>query len=154
MNRWQRFRRLPQAEQGLFLAALFWLPLTSLSLGLVGVRRTVRLLERLGGAGRRAEQDDAAAHALTAARMVRAAARHGLVRATCLPCSLTLWRLLRRRGIPAELRIGTRNGPAGFEAHAWVEAAGLRLDDGEEPGFTPLNSPILSTQATNPAKSR
>ena len=45
----------------------------------------------------------------------------------CLPRSLTLYLLLRRRGIPATLHIGVKRYP--FGAHAWVECMGEVLDD-------------------------
>ena len=45
----------------------------------------------------------------------------------CLPRSLTLFVLLRRRGVPATLRIGVKRYP--FGAHAWVECLGEVLDD-------------------------
>jgi hypothetical protein len=41
----------------------------------------------------------------------------------CLRRSLVLVQLLSRRGIPAELVIGTRSDPD-FLAHAWVECGG------------------------------
>lgn len=40
-------------------------------------------------------------------------------RALCLEQSLTLWVLLRRSGVDADLRLGVRPYP--FGAHAWVE---------------------------------
>ena len=58
---------------------------------------------------------------MISARMVRAAARHGIGRPTCLEESLTLWWLLGRRGIAADLRIGVRKTGKKFDADAWVE---------------------------------
>jgi hypothetical protein len=53
--------------------------------------------------------------------MVDVAARHLPWRPTCLPRSLVLWFLLRRQGVPAELRIGIQKHDRQLEAHAWVE---------------------------------
>ena len=50
--------------------------------------------------------------------------------ATCLKKSLILFRLLRRRGIPAELRLGVRTVDGTFSAHAWIECEGRTLLDG------------------------
>lgn len=63
------------------------------------------------------------------ARLVGIAAAHVPLDVACLHRSLVLWRLLRRRGISCELRLGagTTGGP--FEAHAWVECAGVALDE-------------------------
>ena len=49
---------------------------------------------------------------------------------TCLKKSLILLRLLRKRGIPAELRLGVRKVDDDFSAHAWIECAGRTLLDG------------------------
>ena len=62
------------------------------------------------------------------ARMEAAAARHLPFQPNCLEQSLALWWLLRRRGIPADLRIGVRKDAANFEAHAWVEAGGSGIE--------------------------
>jgi hypothetical protein len=48
-------------------------------------------------------------------------------RAACLQRSSVATRLLRRRGWPAELVIGYR--PTPFESHAWVEVAGVIVND-------------------------
>jgi hypothetical protein len=49
---------------------------------------------------------------------------------TCLKKSLILLRLLRKRGIAAELRLGVRKVDDDFSAHAWIECAGRTLLDG------------------------
>jgi len=48
----------------------------------------------------------------------------GLYPGNCLSRSLTLWWLLQRQGIAAEIQIGVRNGGQLFQAHAWVEVQG------------------------------
>jgi Transglutaminase-like superfamily len=45
----------------------------------------------------------------------------------CLQRSLVLTRLLRRRGVAADLVIGCR--PLPFQSHAWVEVAGEAVGD-------------------------
>jgi Transglutaminase-like superfamily len=69
--------------------------------------------------------------AASAARMVRAAGRVGVSRATCLEESLALWWLLGKKGIAADLRIGVRKTQEKFEAHAWVEYEGKALNEPE-----------------------
>ena len=66
--------------------------------------------------------------ALTA-RVVRAAARHGLGNPSCLEESLVLVYLLRRQGIDSQLRIGVKKNIPKFEAHAWVECGGVALNE-------------------------
>lgn len=51
-------------------------------------------------------------------------------RAVCLEQSLALYVLLRRRGVPAELRLGVVPSP--FHAHAWVEVDGAPLNEDAE----------------------
>ena len=84
------------------------------------------LLERLGRAGHGALRDGAHVDAERAARLVDAvAACYPLT--TCLKKSLILFRILRRRGLPAELRLGVRKLQHDFSAHAWVECEGRVL---------------------------
>ena len=46
----------------------------------------------------------------------------------CLDQAIALRAFLNARGLPAELKIGTRRLPdQGFTAHAWVELAGIAL---------------------------
>jgi hypothetical protein len=60
---------------------------------------------------------------------------------TCLRRSLTLWWLLRRRGIDGELRIGVRKVGDRLEAHAWVQYQGVVLNDREDVNgaYTPFD---------------
>jgi hypothetical protein len=112
--------------------ALFLLPLTALVLWAVGFRRWQALLALLGPvASVPADRDkaDLVREGRAMTRLVDAAARRGPYSATCLPRSLTLWWLLRRRGIDSYLRIGVRKEADRLEAHAWVELRGLVLND-------------------------
>jgi len=69
---------------------------------------------------------------------------------TCLKKSLILLRILARRGIRAELRLGVRKIHEEFSAHAWVVCDGsIVLGAGIADLFAPL--PLMSdlTHATN-----
>jgi hypothetical protein len=50
----------------------------------------------------------------------------------CLARSLTLWTLLRRRGIETELRIGYRKRDGKIEGHAWLEHDGAPVNEEAE----------------------
>lgn len=53
----------------------------------------------------------------------------------CLTRSVALGWLLAKRGIPFEIRIGVllnKGDKAGFAAHAWVEHAGVVLNDRQD----------------------
>src|SRR3989441_7240065 len=122
-ERLQRFRKLGRREQGAFLRAAALLALLRISLYSVGFRRTHQTLLKFlrSHAMTSPQAEDISLLVNTTVRMVRAAARYGIGRPTCLEESLVLWFLLERQGIPAQLRIGARKLDKEFEAHAWVE---------------------------------
>ncbi len=132
MAKWRQVWRLTSAERWLLVQATFLLRLTALALWVLGFRRWQALLTRLAQVRCVSTSKDMAAlirEGRAIARLVDAAARHGPYPATCLPRSLTLWWLLRRRGIDSYLRIGVRKEAGRLEAHAWVELGGLVLND-------------------------
>lgn len=65
-------------------------------------------------------------------------------RLDCLPRAMTIYLLLRRRGVPATLRIGVKRYP--FAAHAWVECLGEVLDNSRDDWKHEPYVPILSTR--------
>ena len=48
---------------------------------------------------------------------------------TCLQRSMTLWAVLARRGIEADLRVGFRRQEGHIEGHAWVEYRGEPVNE-------------------------
>lgn len=105
--------------------------LTAVRLGLrtAGFGRMLALTRRwAGGHGREVAAERAALEAV--AERVATAAAFFPGRAECLEQSLTLYLLLRRRGVPVELRLGVQPYP--FAAHAWVEHDGVPLNDRAE----------------------
>ncbi len=130
MSRFARFRLLTWPERRLFFGALVMLPATALALRLLGLRRVHAALRRAGCASNNSVGPARARHHVgRVTRLVAAAARHGPYKATCLPRSLALQWLLRRRGIESDLRVGVRKVAGGLEAHAWLEHEGLPLID-------------------------
>jgi hypothetical protein len=131
---WRRLWQLSWAERWLLAQALVLLPLTAVALWAVGFRRWQIVLAWLAptcdSAGR--DEADLLREGRATARLVDAAARRGMCRASCLPRSLTLWWLLRRRGMDSHLHIGVRKETGRFEAHAWVEWRGAVLNDGAD----------------------
>jgi hypothetical protein len=122
------------------------------ALRIFGYQGTRDRLARLSRpSGRPIPTDPHATAAETAervARLVSIAANHGPYRATCLPQSLALWWLLRRRGIAAYLRIGVRKEQGEFQAHAWVEHRDQALNDnqGVTKSYAAFN-PAVTTEA-------
>ena len=131
-ERLQRFRALDSASRGIFLRGVALLPVISLSLRLRGFRATQAVLQRLLPPLNGPADGRAAAEVAQTARMIRAAAHHGIGRTTCLQESLALWWLLGRQGIASSVRIGAHKAAGQFQAHAWVECDGAALneDDG------------------------
>jgi hypothetical protein len=133
---WERLRRFSALErpaQSLFLRAMLLLPLVSLSLRWRGFRATRASLQHLLSITKDDENRTASPEsAALTAHLVNSADRHGLIHATCLAKSLTLWWLLERQGIDAHLRIGIRKDGEKFEAHAWVERDGDALNEPDE----------------------
>lgn len=73
---------------------------------------------------------------------VGAAAGTHIVRARCLERSLTLQRLLRKQGVPANLQIGVRSEGDSIAAHAWIEIEGRPIAEPEDidQRFVPLET--------------
>lgn len=96
-----------------------------------------RVLADVTQTGRRAGAASPVCHS-TFERAIRAAYRILPLERTCLKHALILCRVRRRRGLPAEVRIGVRKNEGGFAAHAWLEdGAGRPLTDRSEE-FAPL----------------
>jgi hypothetical protein len=116
----------------LFLRAAVLLPLLTLLLHFRGFRYTQRLLQRWLPAGLNAVIVPGDPRVALTSRMVRAAASYSPISSTCLERSLTLWWLLARQGIAAQLRIGVRKDGEKFAAHAWVEHEGVAVGEPED----------------------
>ena len=111
------------------------LPLIELMLRRRGLKRSYATLSRWGGEPSQAaiHPDDPAERASHITALFDLAnRRYSFHETTCLPASLLLWWLLRRRGIAADLCIGARTLTGEFEAHAWVELDGIVLNDDQE----------------------
>jgi hypothetical protein len=106
-----------------------------MSLRVLGLRRTLRVARWLGRERKRGGRSTGTRRTLaelvrlSAARVATAAAFYP-GRAECLEQSLTLFVLLRRRGLAAELRLGVQTFP--FRAHAWVEYGGRPINEHED----------------------
>jgi Transglutaminase-like superfamily len=133
---WEKLRRFSALEgpaQKMFLRALLMLPLVSASLKALGFQATQTALRIVvSKPDSELAPDVVRARIALAAHMVNSAGRHGIVRASCLAKSLTLWCLLGRQGIASQLRIGIRKEHGGFSAHAWVEREGVALNEPDD----------------------
>jgi hypothetical protein len=126
-----RLRSLSPSGQRSLLAAAALMPVFWLGLRLLGLPRFQARLQRS-----RVTRDAAMTLADIQAlgELVNIAARHTLGPRTCLTRSLLLGWLLRRRGVESQLRIGVRLANGVLDAHAWVECAGVPVNDRPDVG--------------------
>ena len=121
-----------RSERALIAQTLLLLPLMALYLKAFGLKRSYTGLLRLTAAADSApvSSEVAISVARDLARIVTRVNRIYLpYMFSCLPESLTLWYLLRRRRVAAQLRLGVRTVTGFFESHAWVEYNHTSLND-------------------------
>jgi Transglutaminase-like superfamily len=137
---------LSKSDRALVARAMFLLPIVATSLKTVGLRRTQSWLGRNGLGPTIPSTEQTRASVRRAAQMVAVGCRQHPLRSSCLPRTIVLWTLLRRRGIDADVRIGVRCDSQGeFHAHAWLEWNGQVLNDAAEVGsqYLPFNRPAF-----------
>ena len=115
------------------LRALFFVPLTAAALRTIGFRRWSSFLGKFAPSENHIEvvTPESIKSARRTARMVEAAADEGIFHGKCLEKSIVLWWFLRRRQLPAELKIGGRRKGTEFDAHAWVELDGIPVSESD-----------------------
>jgi Transglutaminase-like superfamily len=149
----RRYRNLPPDARRLFQRAVFLLPRIVVSLRIRGFRRTKEALEQklLSHPPKCGDETNSETVQLTS-RVVSAAARYGPLHPTCLAESLVLWFLLTDLGIPSTLRVGVRKASRKFEAHAWVEHAGVALNQRDEPHhhYAAFDGPLTDLPGEQP----
>lgn len=134
LQHWQGVRRLSWGERWLLFETLVLLPLLSLGMRLLGLRRLYGTLARLAPAPDPSAAGGSAglSRALAVTNLVQRAAWRSPLGSTCLTRSLALWWLLRRRGIASEVCLGVAKETVQFQAHAWVEYQGTVLNDDDQ----------------------
>lgn len=126
----ETWHSLSNSDRALVIRAIFLLPIVATSLKTVGLRRTQSWLGRHSLRPMVPSTEQTRANVRRTAQMVALACRRHPLRSSCLPRSIVLWSLLRRRGIDADVRIGVRSDTQGeFQAHAWLEWNGEVLND-------------------------
>ena len=127
----KNFLALNRAERRLLCQTVILQPWIALELRLRGFRRCLARSHCFMGISNKLPipTADALQQCQTLAKLTNIAARHSFYRSNCLVQSLTLQRLLWRRGIKSQLRIGVRRHQGRFEAHAWVEFTGVPVND-------------------------
>ena len=131
----RRLWRIPSGRRLLLVEAVVTLGIARLAVRVVPFPRIARWLGTVvsshdvrvpGVAAARTRSDAEAATAIRWA--ICCAARHVPFRAVCLPQALAAHAMLRRRGVRSVMHFGgvIGGGPA-VEAHAWLDAAGVKV---------------------------
>ena len=124
----QRWWQLPAAERRVALGLLLLLPVIDVSLRILGLQRSWAWLAWWTPAADSVVDSHALAAATRVADLARAVGNRSLWPTSCLRQALAVWLLLRRRHLPAELKIGVTRREPPFQAHAWVDLNGVALD--------------------------
>lgn len=126
--RMRKLRALPVRDWFVLGYACLLMPVVWVSLRTFGLPRTLAwaLAPRAGGQ----INDSSVPTPASLGRLVNIAARYGPIRAACLVRSLVLLRMLSARGVTGTLQIGVRKEASSqLDAHAWVEQAGIPVND-------------------------
>src|SRR5690554_5103790 len=119
---WQKFWNHPLAQRLLLLRVGLLLISVRLSLALMPFGMLYAVLTKLGDRHVKVDQVD---DLPIIVQVTRSLGRLLLGDSPCLTEALTVQTFFRRRGYPAELRIGVSKSRTGqLCAHAWVESAG------------------------------
>jgi len=136
-----KFLALPAPDRSVFVTAMAMLPLFWIGLRVVGLQRLQAWLQRKPLPHPATLTADGLPRL---GQLVNSATHHALGPANCLTRSLYLWWLLRRRGIDSQLRIGVRLNGGVLDGHAWVEYAGVPVNDRADVSadFAPFDKPV------------
>lgn len=126
-RKWNRIRPLTSQQWTVLAWSITVLPVVQLWMRLRGLDRTARRMARWSDLEQRPFDPDVP---FLLAEPIAIVAGRPIVGSRCLGRSLLLWFLLRRKGIDAELVIGSLAPADGLlAAHAWVEVAGVPVND-------------------------
>jgi len=144
-----RFLALSAPERRTFLSAITLLPLFWIALRVLGLQWLQTRLQRTPLRPATTLTPDEIARLGT---LVNSAAHHAIGPANCLTRSLYLWWLLRRHGVDSQLRIGVRLTGGVLDGHAWVEYAGVPVNDRPDVSadFAPFAEPVSPSVFTTP----
>ncbi|NNE66495.1 MAG: lasso peptide biosynthesis B2 protein [Pyrinomonadaceae bacterium] len=125
------FLELPWRQKKIFLMFCCLIPGMELSIRSFGLRRTHRILERMGSRALRMEQEPEVVinrHKNLLDLFVKNFPFGG----RCLAQSLSLWYLLKRLRVETDLKFGTKRDDGEIRAHAWLEYQGTPIDSQTE----------------------
>ena len=118
MSSWQKLRALNRSDWGVLFECVWVIPAVEFN---IRWRSPKSWLPAVSDSAPPPASPASTAAADRVAHLVDAVYRRLPFEPTCLTRSLALYRLLRGRGIPCQLRIGLRKNQAALEGHAWTE---------------------------------
>jgi hypothetical protein len=130
------FWSLDPVERRLAIEALMLPMAIPLGFQLFGVPRTQAWVRRWARIGEKRAAPSSRTTSATIDIRMACRAQGRVTRATgllgpCLVRSMTLWAILRRRGIEVNLRVGFRKRAGKIEGHAWVEHDEVPINESE-----------------------
>lgn len=140
-----KFHTLSWPEKRLLFTAMLLLPLFWISLRALGFQRFQAWLDRPPVRHSTPSPPQPTLEEMSAmGALVNLAGRYAPGPATCLTRSLLLRWLLSRSGANTELRIGVKLDQGKLDAHAWVEAGGVPINDARDVAerFAPFHQPL------------
>jgi hypothetical protein len=137
-SNWQKLKRLKRSQWVVIVQSPFVLLLTWVRLRRGGYQQTLARIKPLYNSDMSPQEQATIAREVAFALAV--AVKAGPWKPRCLMRSLALGWLLAKRGISFDIRIGVPHGKAktqageavAFSAHAWVEHAGIVLNDRQD----------------------
>jgi hypothetical protein len=131
LNQWRNFCQIPWLSRGIVLESLVLLLVVNSSLRFFGFSLTTQWLNRLATSPARPNRGSQVVllGVQLATRWIRVLASEGIYRSTCLSQCLTFRSILECHGIEANLHIGVRKSKGELDAHAWIECAGIVLNE-------------------------
>ena len=125
----RKFLALPKSEQALLVESWWGLLIMNLRLRWLRFARIRQEAGRVEGVSPRRSGRPTRQQIDRIAWSVEVAARQHLHPMHCLVRSLTLQRLLARRGVATELKLGVSKEQESLAAHAWVELDGEPISE-------------------------
>ncbi len=132
-------RDLTGRDRRLLFRAWWLLHITRIGFRLAGFQRMHDLLAR-----RPAPRSATIEEARHIASLVSLAAKYSIGRPNCLARSTAALALLRKHGIPADVRFGVKKEEGAILFHAWVEVDGSVVNDDDDVAtlYAPFAGPV------------
>lgn len=124
----RRVRKMSGSERAATVQMALLIPIVSSSLAILGFRSTAAWIRRMAARSGPAIADDTTAISAGVAAL-RRATLYAPWTGRCLARALSLWLMLRRRGVNAELHLGVRRKGGALDAHAWLVHEGRVVAD-------------------------